>query len=79
MRKSFTDPITGCILDAVEMNVEVPDDRLWWGRKLGYTDDEIHEMYWRDKRAPKYLDAIQEEPLSEAQAKRFATNGQAHS
>lgn len=78
MRKSFTDPITRCMLEAVEMNIEVPEERFWWGRKLGYSDDEIRQMWWSDKRSPKYINAIQEKPLSQVQSDRLAARGLTH-
>ena len=53
--KSFTDPITGCILQGAELDVDVPEKRMRWGRRVGYTDEQIRRMWWADKRSPKVV------------------------
>ena len=66
-RHTFKDPVTHALLAAVEMELTIPEERYRWGRKLGYTDEQIEHMYWQDQRRPKFLDAFQEAPLSQAQ------------
>jgi hypothetical protein len=70
--RSFEDPVTGAILHVADMDTEVSEQRLWWGRKLGYTDDEIRSMWLRDARRPRYLDLTGfERIMTKAQADRF--------
>lgn len=58
-RGSFRDPLTGDLLDGVDMHDEIPEARLYYGRKLGYTDDEIYSMWLKDARRPRYIDVSQ--------------------
>lgn len=51
--------MTGAVLDGVEMHIEIPEARLYWGRKLGYTDDAIYSMWLKDARRPRYIDVGQ--------------------
>lgn len=56
-RQSFTDPVTGDTLHAVDdLETDVPEARLYFGRKLGYTEEEIRSMWLRDSRRRRYID-----------------------
>lgn len=58
-KQSFTDPVTGAMLHAFGEGDEIPEARLFFGRKLGYTDDQIKSMWLQDARRPRYVDVSQ--------------------
>lgn len=70
-RQSFSDPVTGDTLHAREdvETADVPEARLFFGRKLGYTDEQIRSMWLKDARRPRYVDV--------SQLNRLMTKGEA--
>ena len=72
-RQSFSDPLTGAMLHGADDLVsEVPEARLFFGRKLGYTDEEIRSMWLKDARRPRYIDVSQmNRVMSKAEAERY--------
>lgn len=74
MKKSFRDPVTGCLLQgfAMKADFEVPAERRWWGRKLGYTDEQIESMWLDAAHGPRYLDLSQlDRVLSKGEAEHI--------
>lgn len=59
-RQSFSDPVTGAMLHAADdLDSNIPEERLYFGRKLGYTDEQIRSMWLKDARRPRYTDVSQ--------------------
>lgn len=48
--------MTGLLLDGYEMDTDLPEERLWWGRRLGYTDEQVRDMWLSDSRPPQFID-----------------------
>ncbi len=71
--KSFTDPITGAMLEATDtITTDVPPERLWWGRRLGYTDEQVRAMWLKDARRPRYLNVAEiERVMNKQEAEHF--------